>query len=188
MYTSPTPCAKLFVTQIYPRQGIACVLNVSVQTVRYTNALYSTQALATDKTINPQLVTIVVRDRIQVPPKMQTMQKQCTQNARKALNTIGAHFETMRMRVLQRSHVMSCVAATAKIVGTLTCSLAIAHILLGQVFRTLVKNATTYCHLAQSRLLRVLYIGCTTTTSARTCNIMHRRLRIRRDSRNSLRH
>ena len=37
------------------------------------------------------------------------------------------------------------------------------------------------------RAIARTYIGCTLVTGARTCNIMHRRLRIRRDSRNSIR-
>ena len=77
---------------------------------------------------------------------------------RKALNTTGAHSETIRARVLQRGNVRFCAPATAKSIDTLICRLSIARILV-QVFRTRMTNATTYRYLTQSFILPALCIN-----------------------------
>ena len=71
---------------------------------------------------------------------------------------------------------MSWAAATAKSFGTPTCRLALARILIIQVFRTLMSNSNTYCYLMEPWLLSVLYIDCTVLTSVRACSIMHRHI------------
>ena len=107
------------------------------------------QSLVTNKSVDLELVAIAVKDRMQVLARMQTTQQQCTENARKALNINRAHSDTIGVGVLHKGHVRSCVAATVKSVGTLTCCLAIARMLLVQVFCVLMTNATTYYYLTQ---------------------------------------
>ena len=97
--------------------------------------------------------------------------------------------------VAERSCQALCCSYATESFGSLICRLAIARILLVQVFRTLIPNATKHCYLLQSWLLSVLYIDHTFATSVRACNIMHRRLPVipydiskPAVSRNNLRH
>ena len=174
-----------FKSEVHPRLGITWHLNVGVRNYKISECCVLYRKLLRSTNHSIRTFTSAVRDRMQALARMQKTRNPCLKNAKKALHTTKAHSD-----IIQNVPKRSCKVAS--------CSY-------GQVFRNTKLSSSTrsntrpniphaydkrnrvslpHAIMTIARTIHRVYI----LIGAHGCDIIHCRLRIRRDFRNSLRH